>query len=314
MIRVQAVPTWRCNYYDFRKGAAHGRNCGYCNLFAPMVRANTHAFFYGKVLPIKRELVAEEWIAGAKRAHTAAGRILWDFTGGEPTLYDGLPALLAGVKDISDWAITSNSILWPRIEALFTHTGVARCSSWTASWHPLAGHSIDEFIRNLYYIRKHSEYVSVTMVLHQTTKHCIKGHLERFAAEGFPRQVHMFEGGISSDGIPGGQPGQQANLAPKDDADLCAVAAEIMHLTRAPSDDWARVPSDFPPPNDCTAGQQSVAVSSDGAVHLCYEHLVHQQSPQIGWWGEWEPAREPHRGCTWNCVFGCDLRNIVKKT
>lgn len=277
-----------------------------------MKREDSHLeLAFGKTLPILRELTPEQWAQGARLIHEATGQnLLWDFTGGEPIIYRGLPEMLSLVASFSQWAITSNSSIRERIEAIFA-TGI-NPSSWTASWHPMAlGANIDTFVDNLRFIRDHGVYTSVTMVLHPSTAHCIKEHLERFAAEGFVRQVHMHLGGIETEIT---ETPTRAEVAAGLRTELAEVARSIEHLSRPPADDWARTPDHFPPPNDCIAGYRSVAVSSDGAVFPCYNAMMVESDPPIGRWGEWVPNTEPTRDCTWNCVFGCDLRNILPAT
>ncbi len=311
-IRIQAIPTWQCNYYDHKKGGPHGSKCAYCNLYS-VGNKDTHlqlGFQTTKTLPIIRELTPEQWAAGAELVHRTTGKnLLWDFTGGEPTLYAGLAEMLGLVGSYSRWAVTSNTSLRKRIEEIFARN--SKCSSWTASWHPLGGMSIDEFIDNLHFIRSHGTYVSITMVLHPSTQHCIKEHLERFQAEKFVCQVHMHEGGCDPISIPAPGGAEAAHAEERIRASLSDTGHSIEHLSRPIADDWARMPHQFPPPNDCISAFESIAISSDGAVFPCYNAMMVESDPPIGRWGTWVPNTEVTRGCTWNCVFGCDLRNIL---
>ncbi len=62
-IRIQAIPTWQCNYYDHKKGGPHGSKCAYCNLYS-VGNKDTHlqlGFQTTKTLPIIHELTPEQW-------------------------------------------------------------------------------------------------------------------------------------------------------------------------------------------------------------------------------------------------------------
>lgn len=295
--RIQAS-FWRCNLYDFQKGSFQGKNCAYCQIFSPMETQDTYVDFGSKRIPVTRELTPKEWIRGMHKVRLATSkRPLWDFTGGEPTLYEGLPELLEGARTYSDWAITSNSLLRRQIERIF-NANIDMPSSWTSSWHPGAKRDINEFIDTLKFIRSHGVYTSCTVVLHASTKDTIREDLKRIASEGFVVQIHLalMEG---------------YSLANDSDTELKAIYEELKWLNRAPAEDYDSTPEGVPTPRDCVAGYESVAVSSDGAIYPCYRGMMCEPNPPIGKWGEWIPQTDLTRGCDWICNFACDLRLVT---
>lgn len=296
--RVQASVSWRCTNYDFKNERPYPPKCQYCNLWSPSKRENSYVTFGSKALPIKRELSAREWIIGMHKVRQGANvPVLWDFTGGEPLLYDELPALLEGARSYSDWAITSNTVLTRRLQGLF-NANIDMPTSWTASWHPNGGFDIEDFIANLHFIRSHGVYVSVTIVLHHSTKATIKTDLARFAGEGFFTQVHLFH----AEGF---------DLEQESDDELVSLYADLKHLNRAPAESHDRTPEGYGEKRDCVAGYRSVAVSSDGSVYPCYRGMMNEPDPPIGQWGRWAPAKEIWRDCSWPCTYACDLRNVI---
>lgn len=297
-MRIQLAQSWRCNLYDFKKGASQGRNCRYCQIYSPMETADTFVNFGSKQLPIVREMTAKEWIRGfhliRQNAHSP---IMWDLTGGEPTLYDQLPEFLEGVRTYSEWSITSNSLLRKQIERVFA-ARIDMPSSWTASWHPGADRDIERFIDTLKFIRSHGVYTSCTVVLHRSTKSTIKRDLERIAAEGFVVQIHLY----LAEGY---------SLAADDDQELKDIYTELKWLNRAPAEDYDTTPEGIPTPRDCVAGYDSISVSSDGAIYPCYRLMFVEQVKPLGQWGSWVPATDLTRGCAYPCTFACDIKNIV---
>lgn len=297
IFRIQASPRWNCNLYDHKKKAGYGSNCAYCQLYSESKIHDTYVDFGSKRLAIQRELTPKEWIRGMHKVRLATGkRPLWDFTGGEPTLYDGLPELLEGARTYSDWAITSNSLLRKQIERIFA-AHIDMPSSWTSSWHPGAKRDINEFIDTLKFIRSHGVYTSCTVVLHASTKDTIREDLKWIADEGFVVQIHLalMEG---------------YSLKNDTDAELKAIYEELKWLNRAPAEDYDSTPEGMPTPRDCVAGYESVSVSSDGSVYPCYRGMFVEPYPPIGKWGEWIPQKDLTRGCDWICNFACDIKLV----
>lgn len=292
-IRVQAIPQWQCNLYDYKAAKPFGRFCAYCNLFSD----GGYVDFGSKRLTLGPQMTAREWLQGMHRVIQASGKkVLWDFTGGEPMMYQEMPQLLMGARSYSDWAITSNTLLRKQIERVFD-AHVDRCASWTASWHPGSGREIGEFIANLKFVQQHSDYVSVTIVLHPSTKHRIKQDLQ-VLSEHVPVQIHLFH----AEGF---------SLAKSEDAELRDLYEELKPLNRAPAEAWCETPEGVPTPRDCVALSHSCVVSSDGAVYPCYQATLVEFDPPVGKWGTWIPNQDIYRGCTWPCSFACDLRNVV---
>ncbi len=262
-----------------------------------MRRENSYVTFGSKSLPIQRELTPREWVRGMHKVRASAPvRPLWDMTGGEPLLYDGLGEMLQGARSYSDWSITSNTRLTRQLHELFKYN-IDIPGSWTGSWHPRSGFSIDEFIENLKFIRALGTYTSVTIVLHRSTKDTIKADLKRFQDEGFVTQIHL----ALIDGY---------DFADEQDQELRDLYVELRYLNRSFAENMDVTPDGVPTPRNCLAGFRSVVVSSDGACYLCYEHAMRQSMKSIGRWGEWTPQAEKTAGCTWPCSFSCDLRLV----
>lgn len=262
-----------------------------------MERENTYVTFGEKTLPISRELSPREWAHGMHKVRQATGlKVLFDFTGGEPLIYEGLGEMLEKCRTYSAWSVTSNTSLTKQLHALYKYN-IDLPGSWTGSWHPRAGFPIDRFIENLKFVRSHGTYTSVTIVLHRSTKDTIKADLKRFQDEGFVTQIHL----ALIDGYDFGK---------EEDQELKDLYAELQYLNRSFAENMDETPAGVPSPRNCLAGFRSVVVSSDGQCFLCYEHAMRQSMKSIGQWGEWTPKTDMTRGCTWECVFSCDLRLV----
>ncbi len=297
MLRIQAVPTWSCPYYGFKYRRPGTGACAYCNLYADSHNP-TFVDFGSKRLQLGREITPDQWAEGTRLVSEEAGeQILFDFTGGEPTMYPRLGKLLELCAPYSEWAITSNSVLTNQIRRLFEFD-IKPCRSWTASWHPGAFRPMEPFLDNLRFVQSNAVYVSVTIVLHESTKTTIKRDLARLQDEGFVTQIHLYLG-------------EGYALERDADQEIHDLYAELKHLNRAPAEDWDQTPSELPTPRNCIAGHRSVAVSSDGSVFRCYEHLMVETQPAIGKWGSWTPEPDLTRNCDWVCRFACDTRNVI---
>lgn len=295
--RIQIIPQWSCNFYNFKERRPGTGACAYCNLYADSVDPK-YVDFGSKRLMLGQSIKPDQWAEGTQLVSEATGEtILFDFTGGEPTMYAGLGRLLMEVRPYSDWAITSNSVLTRQIRELF-EWNIKPCMSWTASWHPGAFKPMEPFLANLRFVRSNAVYVSVTIVLHESTKRTIKQDLARLQDAGFPVQIHLYLG-------------EGYALARDTDREMHDLYAELKHLNRAPAEDWDQTPPELPTPRNCIGGHRSVAVSSDGSVFRCYEHLMVESEPAIGKWGSWTPEPDLTRGCDWVCRFACDTRNVI---
>lgn len=297
MFRVIATPEWSCNFYDYQKRAPLGANCQYCTLYADS-KNPTFAILGEKKLSLGKQMTAREWANGAERVADSIGEdLLFDFTGGEPTLYKELPEMLHLVKDCSQWAMTSNSSLRPRIEAIFA-ADIKPCKSWTGSWHPNTGKIIESFIDNLNFIKSHGVCTSATLVLHSSTKHRIRQDLIRLAEAGITTQLHYF---LAPD----------YTVADETDQEMLELYDELRELNRSPAESWVQDAPNLPHSKTCTAGYRSAAVSSDGNVFGCYKAMMIEPDPPIGQWGEWTPNADLTRDCTWSCIYPCDLRSTI---
>lgn len=291
-MRVQASLDWYCNLYDVAKGGAEGKNCRYCQIYAPTTRE--YVSIGSKTIVLGKPLTPREWLQGFHLIRPKTDRIIFDLTGGEPTLYAGLVEFLEGIRSYADWALTSNTLLRSRIERIFA-ANIDPPKCWTGSWHPAAGRSLDEFVDTLRFIRSHGVETSATIVLHESTKDRIKADLARFIDEGFRVQIHaaLMEG-YSVKG---------------DSAELRALYDELKWLNRSPTEDWDVSP--VGPVRDCVAGRDSISVSSDGAIYLCYRHMSNEPVPPIGKWGTWVPRTDIVHGCDWKCVYACDIVSVI---
>ena len=297
MLRVQAAQAWGCNFYGFQERRPGTGACAYCSIFAD-AKEPKYVQFETKRLPLGRQLTPEEWADGTRRIVDAAGeRIIFDLTGGEPTLYPGLPRFLHLTKDVADWAVTSNTVLTKQIHAIFD-ADVNRCSAWTASWHPGAKRPLEPFLDNLRFIRHRADDTSVTIVLHQSTKHVIREHLKQIQDAGFRVQIHLYLSPYYS-------------FANDKDQEIHELYEELKAINKAPAESFTD--DVLSPPHTCIAGHRSVAVSSDGAVFSCYKHMASEPDPPIGYWGTWTPKADLTRGCMWACVYACDLRNTLSQ-
>ena len=302
MIRIQASPTWRCNYYDFQKADTYGKNCPYCNLFSPMKTEDSSIRFHAnKDVKISKEMTAQQWLRGLLCIiSSATDTVEFDFTGGEPLVYSEFPQLIELISPYALWSITSNTVLTGKLRELFSKR-IKPPRSWTASWHRNGLVNFATFLDNLKYVKDCGAMsTSCTIVLHEGNYTHFQSDIQTLQREGFRVQAHLFM-----------SPQFQHMTTGIDSVNK--IYEEHKHLFIQQTDDWDKNPEGVEPIRDCVAGHKSISVSSDGAVYLCYEHLFVESEPPIGQWGEYTLSNDPTKNCSWPCRFSCDVRNIIPK-
>lgn len=309
MIRIQIIPTWRCNYYDFKKAAPHGKNCEYCVIFSPMKTENTQFQYNDVIRKIDKELTVEEWLDGLLLIREQINdNILFDFTGGEPTLYRDFHKLVHIFSSIpsTSWVITSNTSLQDKIHEIFKHKeSIKSCAGWTASWHPNGVRTFDEFVSNLLTLKEYIKNISVTTVLHYSTMYKIEEQMKQLEDLGIQTQIHVYQAqGFSLFKEPESKQHER----------LLEVYDRIKDKNRQYLYEWDSSMEGIANVRDCNAGKKSIAVSSDGKIFLCYEHMNGEQDVDpIGQWGTFRLKETVIKNCSWHCRYPCDRKNIIER-
>jgi len=303
MIRIQAIPTWRCNFYDFKNAKPHGANCPYCVIFSPMATVGTYFQYNTTVRPIEREMTLREWTEGI--LHITNGlreKVLFDFTGGEPLLYKGFDLLIHNLTKLGhQWVITSNTSLTGFIEDYFKEPLFYQSLlGWTSSWHPSSRLTINQFIDNLKYIKSKRDSVTTTVVLHESTKGSIEKDIRLLNEAGIPTQIHLFQA-------------EDYDFERDASQEMKEVYERLKMDNKQHQFSWEDNPIGIQPIRNCVANHKACTVSSDGSVFLCYEHLnVKADIGPIGKWGQYRFSKEITRDCEWVCRYPCDRLNIIE--
>lgn len=125
-------PAWNCQNYT--AGQSFGKKCPYCPY--SIDRASGRLIFENVVTSSDERAKAADLVAFFNANVDAIGNHL-EISGGEALLRTDLPDILAAIQH--RWAITSNTLMSTAIERLIENRALARCVSWTASWHPCSG-------------------------------------------------------------------------------------------------------------------------------------------------------------------------------
>lgn len=310
MIKIQCIPTWRCNYYDFKKGTAHGAKCPYCVIFSPMKQEGSYFEYNSLKRILGPEISAKDWsygLAVATQNKREPSHI--EFTGGEPTIYSEFPDLvyLFSKFNRATIAITSNSSQIRLIKNIFEYPNgfdSDKFVAWTGSWHPSANKNIDKFIENLKYIQRIiGEYkVSTTIVLHESTFDSIEQDIDKLNENGIRNQIHLYlkEGFSITDDY-------------ESNKKLNELYIKLQNKNKQYVESWKDSNPGLGDSRECLSSNKAVTVSSDGTVFLCYEHLCSEQNHgPIGIWGDYV-LKDKNINCSWTCRYPCDIMNVVRR-
>ena len=163
------IPTWKCNYAGKWK-------CPYCDYIWKNNGLEVDCFQGYRKLVFDRELTAKEWLDFVNSLEPSH----FDFTGGEPLLYDGFLELINNLSDKHVWAITSNTSLLP---LYLDKLNLEKCISWTASYHPYAPYPYSSpawFIKRIKELKSRGVPVTITIVAYPPMLHLLDELVEYF--------------------------------------------------------------------------------------------------------------------------------------
>jgi len=275
MKKIIFIPTWRCNL-----------QCGYCDYSVDEHKDSYMLHAFGMLIPIEKELTWQEWSQALKKFDP----FILEMTGGEPTLYKGLPELLGSLPIDSKWAITSNTLLTDNINKLPTYN----CQDWTASYH---FHSDDIFLKNIDTIKNHGVPLRITIVLTPDNIDTVKQKVKEFTFEGHGVNIHpILKQGFSW---------ADHNEIWQEASSMAEKNAYINFIDDI-SSEWKPEKHDI-----CQAGMEDYFVlMPDGTVLRCYsEILQYSATTSIK---DFVPAEQPEK-CYIDCMFPCD-KQIARET
>jgi len=262
------VPTWRCN-----------RRCTYCN----------YNYKEGKCIAFDREIPAAElppdkWIEFF-RAHPEIRHL--ELTGGEPTLYQCLPDVLAALPDGMTWAITTN--LLPKA---VTKLPLDKCTCITASYHYTED---DTFFRHAKALKKKGKTPRVTIVITPENIDTAPDTIAMIRSKGLHVNLHpLLTPGWRWDNA------SWSRIRSWDDKPTVFLVDEI-------TQGWEEGPR-F---DTCHLGTVDyAALGPGGEIYTCYGYLV-QNMPMghISCTFEMSPRVRP---CFLQCEFPCDAQARIR--
>ena len=154
-------PAWLCQNYTF--GESFGSKCPYCPY---SLNKQTNRLIYNNQETSRDERAeASDLIGFFCGNYEAMGRHL-EVSGGEALMRKDVAFILAAIPH--GWAMTSNTLHEPAIDAIIRTGAIKRCSSWTASWHPCSGQE-ERYARNIRTLANAGRRPRATVVISQET-------------------------------------------------------------------------------------------------------------------------------------------------
>ncbi len=276
MKKIIFMPTWRCNL-----------QCAYCDYRLQKCDGDDYILnAFGKDLAIKKELTPEQWIKHLAKFDP----FVLEMTGGEPTMYKGLPEVLNGLPFDSEWAMTSNTLLTDVINELPGHN----CKDWTASYH---FHNDDIFLNNIKTLRAKGIPVRITIVLTPDNLDILREKVRDFVFQNIGVNIHpMLKQGFD----------WKDHREVWDAAIEFAALSPCVNIIKDISDAWVPERHEI-----CPAGTDKYfVVMPDGSVVRCYSDILrYEPTENIE---TFVPAKE-NGPCGKECMFPCD-KQIARKT
>jgi len=266
MRKIIFVPTWRCNL-----------KCPYCDYRTEKNTGEGYKLLcFGKEWLIERECTWQDW---ARKFERFAPFHL-ELTGGEPTIFPGLPKLLAHLPVGCTWGLTSNTLQNP------SDYPAHNCKGWTASWHDV---NKEKFLQNIATLRSKGINTRVTVVITpENIRRTIEAIIE-FVKAGIGVNVHH----VLSQGFDWEEYPDELEMIRNLDSGNGKVSYISTIATR-----WE--PKHFPM---CNAGGDYFMVLPDGKVLPCYSALLWDGG--VGHIDLYTPD-DSYKPCGRDCIFDCD--------
>lgn len=154
-------PAWACQNYT--AGQSYGSRCPYCPY--SIDKATNRLIYDGRITASDERASAVDLVGFFMANHAAMGGHL-EVSGGEALMRTDLPEILAAIPHT--WAITSNTLMSNAIQRMIDNDALARCISWTASWHPCSGMEV-AFTRCIQMLADCNRAARATVVIAEAT-------------------------------------------------------------------------------------------------------------------------------------------------
>ena len=265
MREIIFVPTWRCNL-----------KCSYCDYRVESKGSGYDLLCFGKTWNIRKEYSWEAWVRKLERF----APFHLELTGGEPTIFDGLPKLLSHLPDRCTWGLTSNTLQDPSDYPSYN------CRGWTASWHEV---NKEKFFKNIQILKDKGINVRATVVITpENIKRTIKAIIEFIRNDIWVNVHHVLSQGFDWEDYPN----ELEQIRRLDSGD------EKIRYISTIATKWE--PKRF---HKCNAGGDYFMVLPDGKVLPCYSALL--WDGVVGHIDTYEPDSR-YKTCGRDCVFDCD--------
>jgi len=265
-------PTWKC-----------GQNCSYCDYRTEDINDKSYKLkCFGEEHIINGEYPWAYWMVVLDRFRPYH----IEFTGGEPTLYDGFEQLLTYIPRDCSWAVTSNTLNTEVLETL----SPSGSKGWTASYH-FRQH--DKFIKNYLLLRRKGFLVSVTLVLTPENHKEVEKVARDMTSKNIIVNIHP----ILQQGHDWYKHNEIYEHFKKLKAELCQNGGTYRFVPIA-----KRWTSDGAV-DACPAGTNYFVLWGDGRVFRCYLDAI--KGIDMGKIETLEPHRLEYP-CDGGCIFPCD--------
>ncbi len=264
-MRILFVPTWKCNL-----------QCSYCSLRTTTGADGSYQLSDRMLEGMRKDKPVDYWLSLFEKLPASQ----LELTGGDPTMYEGLVGLIAGLPSGWTWSITSNTL---RVEVV-QQLDLSKCLNWTASYHY---HSGSLFNAGLLSIKKRGLHPSVTLVV--TPEKITSAYLKarELSGDGYRVNIHRAL-------LPG--------FSWKDEqyTDLWNGFKRMLQgLTVNIIDN---IPMDYTGNrySRCKAGRDYMALGPEGNEYRCFAHLLAGQPMSV--------TGTPDT-CKVDCVCSYDIDN-----
>jgi MoaA/NifB/PqqE/SkfB family radical SAM enzyme len=276
LTRFIFIPTFRCQL-----------KCSYCDYSWKVIEQDKEYQLeaFGHKWIITEELNWAYWLYALSRFRPYH----LSFTGGEPTLWNGIVDFIEHIPRTCSWDITSNTLIDWAIDKILP----VNIRTWTASYHY---HHTDDFLKNIKLLRVKGFPVTVTLVLRHDNIEKVKEAIALFSKSFIRTNIHpMLKKGYSWDDYPDTLPALQEYVKTIDKEKLVKI---IWQIRKTFEPDGAK--------EKCAAGMNFFTLFPDGSAWRCYSHALNAGKPPLG--KIWEVNKtESKTPCDGGCIFPCDI-------
>lgn len=274
--RIIFIPTFRCQ-----------NRCSYCDYRWETIEKDKSYKLsaFGNEWIIREELHWAYWLAALskfKPYHLS-------FTGGEPTLWNGIVDFVEHLPRSCSWDITSNTMNEWAVDKMMP----SNIRTWTASYHY---QGTEKFLQNIKVLRQRGFPVTVTLVLTPDNLEKVKEAVVTFNKSFIRVNIHkLLKQGHSWKGHELVIAGLKKFIAEHNKEKL----VKYIDLIRDEFQKDGAV-------KECSAGKNFMVAFPDGRVYRCYSHALSEGKEALGNITTFE-RHEKLQPCEGGCIFPCDL-------